>query len=118
MSAQPIVYAVDDEEHILSCVRRTLERNGFKVECFTAPAAILSKLAQGDRPALIIPDRRMPGMHGEQLAAEARAVGYAGPILMLSGTPPDTVPAGIDRVMEKPFVNDDLRAAAVELVTF
>ena len=44
-------------------------------------------------PDVVILDHLMPGLSGVEIAPQLRAAGYAGPILLLSGSAPDNAQA-------------------------
>lgn len=76
MTAQtqkPLVIVVDDEEQIVSSLRRVLLRNHFAVEGFTDAREALTFLAD-NRPHVVISDMRMPIMNGQDFLARVHAI--------------------------------------------
>jgi CheY-like chemotaxis protein len=96
------VLVVDDEPDIRFLLRITLELAGFAViEASHGEAALES--VRVSHPALVITDRMMPRMDGDELIQRLRAdVGTAAiPIVMLTGT--NGAQPGADAVLTKPF---------------
>src|SRR6202008_336723 len=54
---------VDDEENILSSLRRLLRRDGYQIVCARSAAEGLYQLAES-QVDVILSDQRMPGMTG------------------------------------------------------
>jgi len=85
------------------------------VDLADGPGAGLRKIHAGPYD-LIITDRAMPEMSGDQLAVQARRIAPAVPILMLTGfgdfmNAADERPEAVDVVVSKPVTIDALRAA-------
>ncbi|NCO91910.1 MAG: response regulator, partial [Armatimonadetes bacterium] len=81
--------------------------------------AALEKFAPGAFD-LVITDRAMPEMGGDELAAALKELAPTQPILMLTGFSDmmdanEEKPAGVDRVLGKPPTLAAFRAAVVEL---
>ena len=71
-SAPPTLLLVDDEVHILSALRRSLRREGYRILAATGPAEAL-RLLETEPVDAILSDHKMPGHSGlELLAAAAR----------------------------------------------
>lgn len=66
---KPLVVVVDDEEQIVSSLRRLLMRQKFRVEGFTDPRLALAFL-RDERPHVVISDMRMPIMSGQDFLSE------------------------------------------------
>ncbi len=65
---------------------------------------------------VVITDLAMPLMRGDQLAAAIKARDPKQPVVMISAyagmsRPPDHPPEGVDYVLSKPFLLEDLRLA-------
>lgn len=112
------ILMIEDEPNIAEAVHFILSRDGWRVaphgDGLTAMGAIRDR-----RPRLVILDLMLPGRSGAEILAELRAdpdTGLAAtPVLMLTargqgGGGPDRA-GQADRLMAKPFANDDLRAA-------
>ena len=88
----PTLLLVDDEVRILSALRRSLRREGWRVLTAGTPAEALRLLDEEPIDA-VLSDHKMPGMSGlEVLEAAARRRPDAARIL-ISGWP-DEIPAG------------------------
>ena len=112
MPEKPRILVVDDDAPILLLMRTVLREYGFDpVEAASGPQAI--EKARNVIPDLILLDRHMPGMSGDEVLRAIRAeAALAGvPILMLSGEPidPNELRAlGADGAVLKPFDVQDL----------
>jgi response regulator RpfG family c-di-GMP phosphodiesterase len=88
----PTLLLVDDEARILSALRRSLRREGWRVLTAGTPAEALRLLEEEPIDA-VLSDHKMPGMSGlEVLEVAARRRPEAARIL-ISGWP-DEIPAG------------------------
>ena len=83
------VLVVDDEVGIRTMVRTFLSRQGYEVATASNGAEALEQLRNGDPPAVIIVDLRMPVMDGFQLLAELRKDARLSrvPVVILSADP-------------------------------
>jgi CheY-like chemotaxis protein len=109
------ILLVDDEVNVLQLLLHSLSHYGHHLEAASSGAEALAKVTDRDFD-LVITDLRMPGMAGDQLAAEIRKRYPTLPVLLLTGNPPDKQPAAVDLVLGKPFSIDHLRQA-VDLLT-
>jgi CheY-like chemotaxis protein len=97
MSERPRILIVDDDEPILLLMRSLLREFGFEpVEAGTGPQAVAA--AQAQIPDLVLLDRNMPGMSGDEVLTELREIPSmaAVPVIILSGEP--IPPAEISRL--------------------
>ena len=107
MSSRPLILVVDDDAPILLLMRNLLREFGFEpVAAGTGEQAIAE--AQKRTPDLILLDRNMPGMTGDEVLRELRSRDAlsAVPILILSGEPiaPDEIQRlGATGAVLKPF---------------
>ena len=107
MSEKPVILVVDDDGPILALMRNLLKEFGFQaVTAETGRDAIAA--ARQHRPALVLLDRNMPGMTGDEVIRNLR--GEPGldklPILILSGerlSRADLAALGADGAVQKPF---------------
>jgi PAS domain S-box-containing protein len=109
------ILLIDDEESVRNAIAECLITDGHRVEVADGPGAGLRKIRAGHYE-LIITDRAMPEMSGDQLALQARCVAPEIPIIMLTGfgdfmKAADERPTGVDVVVSKPVTIDSLRAA-------
>ena len=79
------ILIVDDEALVLKFLERTLQLGGYEV--FTAPngSEALRYFAQGTCD-LVITDRAMPGLCGEELAIALRKIAPNIPVVLFTGT--------------------------------
>jgi DNA-binding response OmpR family regulator len=107
MSSKDPILVVDDDAPILMLMRNLLREFGFEaVTAATGEQAVAA--ARERRPALILLDRNMPGMHGDDVVRALREdAGLDGvPILILSGEPVsrrELADLGVDGAVQKPF---------------
>ena len=103
------VLVVEDEQHLADGLRFNLEAEGYTVDAVsdgeTALSLFFDKRQTYD--ALVL-DVMLPGKDGFTVAAELRAAGYFGPVLMLTarGRPEDVLrgfESGADDYLPKPF---------------
>ncbi len=107
----PKVGVVDNDDDVRASIQFLLEVTGHAVETFASAADLLK--AGPQHLACLVLDHHMPGMTGLELAERLRADGVDIPILLITGSPFPTMVAqaaalGIDRVLEKPFDEEDL----------
>ena len=111
----------DDEEHIVTIVRRRLEAAGWSVIAATDGRSALDACA-AHTPDVIILDYQMPDMNGVHVAqtlAQSEATASI-PIIMLTGrshkvTPSAIEGTGVREVISKPFSASEVVAIAAEL---
>ena len=116
MSGKPTILVVDDDGPILVLMRNVLREFGFDAITAASGEAALDA-ARDQRPSLILVDRHMPGMSGDQVIANLRAEPglLRVPILMLSGEPvsaSEVARLGADGAVLKPF---DLSALIAQI---
>ena len=107
------VLVVDDDDRLVSSVRRVLAYEGYRVlTAKNGPEGL--QLARDESPDLIILDVMLPGMDGLEIARRVQAGGGV-PVLMLSARDQieDKVAgleAGADDYLVKPFAIQELLA--------
>lgn len=107
MPDRPVILVVDDDAPILLLMRNILREFGFDaVAAGSGPQAI--EEARKRRPDLILLDRNMPGMNGDEVLRELRQTQtlHEVPVLILSGEPlePDEIARlGATGAVLKPF---------------
>lgn len=112
---------VDDEDRILSALRRCLRREGYEI--LTADTVDLALELVGERQVdLVLSDHKMPGMSGVDLLQAVRRVQPAAARLLITGwsqaiSQDDLAAAGVFTVIPKPWddgeLKQSLRAALV-----
>jgi two-component system response regulator FixJ len=78
------VVFVDDEPKVCDAVRKTLERAGVNVQCFSSVDDCLAHLAE-QRCDLLVTDVKMPGKDGLELLREARRQLPWLPVVVVTG---------------------------------
>ena len=107
MSDRPVILVVDDDAPILLLMRNLLREFGFEaVTAASGPEAL--ERVRTHNPRLILLDRNMPGMTGDEVLQELRSDGAKAdlPVLILSGEPlePDEIRRiGATAAVLKPF---------------
>jgi signal transduction histidine kinase/CheY-like chemotaxis protein len=114
------VLVVDDEPRILSLVGEYLAADQHHVETATDGRDGLEKLRTGHFD-LIVTDRSMPKMSGDQLAAAAKRLSPETPIVLLTGfgelmADQNERPEGVDLIVSKPITMSALRDAMAKLI--
>ena len=110
--AAPIVFVVDDEEHMGTALRRLFVAAGLPTEVYSTGEAFLARSSH-DVPGCVILDVGMPGMGGLEVQARLHACAVDLPIVFLTGAAEVPVAvaamrAGAADFVEKPFDNEDL----------
>ena len=111
------ILLVDDDRALLAVTKDILMRLGYSVDAFAEP--LLALAAFREKPNgwdLVITDRAMPRVPGEQLAKEMKGIRPNLPILMLSGfiSAEEDVSlrkSGINSVISKPVLPEEIGAA-------
>ncbi|MBM3105953.1 response regulator transcription factor [Pseudomonas sp. P66] len=114
---QPKVYVVDDDQGMLDSTVWLLESLGIQALPFTSGQAFLDA-CDGDLPACVLLDVRMPGMGGLSVQEALRARGVDLPVIFLSGHADVPIvvrafKAGACDFIEKPY-NEQLLLDAVQ----
>ena len=83
------ILVVDDQEPYLKILRHYLTGDGHRVETAVDGLDAMKKFRAADREGegfeLVITDRAMPGMNGDQLAAGVKAMAPATAVILLTG---------------------------------
>jgi PAS domain S-box-containing protein len=114
------VLVVDDEPMMRQVLSRFLAIDDHSVELAANGREALAKLETADFD-LVITDRAMPDMGGDELAASVKAQSPSLPVIMLTGfgdlmLASNDLPEGVDLVVPKPTTLARLRLAVVTLV--
>ena len=104
------VFFVDDEPKVRLVVRKTLERAGMNVTCFSSADACLTHL-DGERCDLLITDVKMPGKDGIELLTAVKALQPWLPVIAVTGfgdvpMAVEALKAGAADFIEKPLDRD------------
>ncbi len=107
------VLIVDDDRAMVGMVAALLGQEGFDISTAYDGEAALRRHA-AEQPDLVILDRRLPGLSGDEVCRRLRAAGPT-PILMLTGEKGTDERAklldlGADDYLEKPFGKKELTA--------
>jgi len=107
------IIVIDDEERSRDLLARLLKADGHHVELaeWGRPGLDMLRKAKYD---LIITDRAMPKISGDQVAKEAQKIQPGIPVIMVTGfgdimKDRDEHPSGIARVISKPVMQQELR---------
>jgi signal transduction histidine kinase len=108
------VLVIEDNEDVLAALRAKLELDGHTVSTAADGIEGLSRLL-ATKPEVSIVDIGLPGLTGFELARHARAAGFAGRMIAISGygaerAAQDALVAGFDAYLVKPVDPDELRA--------
>lgn len=110
------ILLVDDDPSVCSVIRRFLETDDHAVEVALNGCEALEKFSGGQFD-VVITDRVMPKMSGEQLATAIHEISPTARIVLLTGFEPGRKPAGIDCSISKPVTIDALRTALFETLS-
>ncbi|MCY0964420.1 response regulator transcription factor [Parathalassolituus penaei] len=118
MSAQELIYLVEDDADIARLVSLELERYGYRVRYFRTGAQLLAALNQ--MPRVCIVDLGLPDMDGLELVRQLTAQANIG-VMILSGRDslPDRVlglELGADDYISKPFDPRELVARVSSVI--
>ena len=109
MSAKKTVLIVEDEADLAEVVRYNLEREGYRCRSVADGAGALAELRR-ERPDVLILDRMLPGMSGDEVIAKLRREPNTAeiPVLMLTAKAEESdelvgFALGADDYVKKPF---------------
>jgi PAS domain S-box-containing protein len=113
------VLVVDDEPMVGNLTAEFLKVDGHAVHMTTSPSEALHGF-QHDSFDLVVTDRAMPEMNGDQFAAAVKAIAPSLPVILLTGFGDlmharDEHPTGVDIVLSKPVSLGTLREAVANL---
>jgi CheY-like chemotaxis protein len=109
------ILVVDDEPFVCDAVKMMLTFDGHSVETASSAKAALALFAPG-KFDLVITDYAMPQMKGDELAVQIKSRAADQPIVMITAyaemlKASNSPLTGVDSVISKPFLLDDLRLA-------
>ena len=112
VNTKPLIYVIDDEEHICSAIEQMLDLQGFSVQTFSSAEVLLNKIAINWH-GIIISDINMPKIDGHQLMNKVHKIDADIPIILLTGFGDITMAVNAIRkgaydFIEKPFNNEHL----------
>jgi PAS domain S-box-containing protein len=115
LSRRRKVLVVEDNDDVLAALRSKLELDGHSVSTAADGIEGLSRLLK-QRPEVSIVDIGLPGLTGYELARHARAAGYSGKMIAISGYGAErdaqaALVAGFDAYLVKPVDRNQLRAS-------
>lgn len=108
------ILVIDDDRTLLEMTRTTLERQGYRVTAVRDPIdAVLAFAAAPEEWDLVITDRTMPRMSGEEVAREILRARPQTPVIMCTGfsdavTEEKARSIGIRAFLMKPIVGREL----------
>lgn len=109
------VLVVDDESSVRELLDGLLKHCGYKTHLAASGEEALECLDRAHFD-LVITDLHMPGMNGEELAAEIQTRGLDTPVVLVTGDPKASAQPPVDRLLKKPFSLRELRAALSGLI--
>jgi predicted DNA binding protein/DNA-binding response OmpR family regulator len=115
-TARPTVLVVDDDEDLADTCRYWLEDADYRVRTAYSGEDALDRIdADVD---LVLLDRRMPRLSGDETLERLREDGYDCPVAMMTAVAPDTdiVEMPFDEYLVKPVTKEDILTAADELL--
>jgi two-component system, chemotaxis family, CheB/CheR fusion protein len=112
--APPVIFVVDDDNHIRAALRSVLEDDGRTVEDFASCEDFLEAFHPGQQACLLI-DAQLPGMSGLELLQRLSNEGRLLPAVMITGNADvamavQAMKAGAMDFIEKPIGRDELLA--------
>jgi len=113
----PTILVVDDEENVAGSYALWLEGE-YRVETATSGEEALDALDES--VAVILLDRRMPGLSGSEVLEELREREFDCRVALVTAVDPDfhiVDPADFDAYLTKPVDRDDLVGAVESLLT-
>jgi len=110
---KPSLLLVDDEERILSALRRTLRREGYELLCAESGAEALDVLETRAVEG-ILTDHKMPGMSGLAFLERALALCPTAIPMLLTGWPGTISEAALEKLgvfalLTKPWDDAELK---------
>jgi len=111
------IWVVDDDQSIRFVLEKALAREQFAVRSFGSPRDVLSAMAGGDSPQVLVSDIRMPGGSGIDLLSEVKQRLPGLPVIIMTAfsdldSAVSAFQGGAFEYLPKPF---DI-ATAVELI--
>lgn len=83
-SNAPFIHVVDDDASFRAAIARVLRTCGYQVSLYESASRLLEKLPPQERGCILL-DVQMPGLNGSQLQEVLKKMGFALPIIFLTG---------------------------------
>jgi two-component system response regulator FixJ len=114
MSADRIVYVVDDDDSVRDSVAVLLQTAGYEVHAFPSGSAFL-QMADAAQPGCVLLDMQMPEMSGLEVQEQLNERGFGFPVVVLTGqgdlgVAVRAMKGGAFEFLEKPCDGDALLA--------
>jgi DNA-binding response OmpR family regulator len=112
---QPVVLVVEDDRELLELNARRLQGQ-YEVRTAADGETALEKMS--DAVDVVVLDRRMPGLSGDELLDAIRSRGYECRVTMLTGVDPDydIIDMGFDDYLIKPVTREELLSTVESLL--
>ncbi|MEI8341200.1 MAG: PAS domain S-box protein [Verrucomicrobiota bacterium] len=113
------ILVAEDDPMVLEVVCAQLIEGGHLPEGVNSGTAGLEKFREDGRYDLVITDRAMPGMNGDQLAAAIKKINPAMPVMLLTGFGDmldDDATKDVDLVVSKPFTFSSLSESIMKIM--
>ncbi len=110
-----VIHVVDDDASFRNAVGRMLRASGYQVALYQSADQLLQTLPTPARGCILL-DVRMPGVSGPQLQETLAGMGYAMPIVFMTGhgdlpTSVRAIKAGAEDFLAKPVPKETLLEA-------
>jgi len=83
-SNAPFIHVVDDDASFRAAIARVLRTCGYQVSLYESASRLLENLPPQERGCILL-DVQMPGLNGSQLQEVLKKMGFALPIIFLTG---------------------------------
>ncbi len=115
------IVIIDDEPITLKRLRRSLEKEGYRIAAFSSPQRALKHL-EGSACDLVISDIQMPGMSGLDLMAKVRGRNPQIEFILITGYASfdgavEATKEGAFHYLAKPFTPDQLRQRVAQALS-
>lgn len=119
--ARPKVLLVEDDTAVRRSLQLVLQARGFEVKAFAGPEPLLRDHATGDAACLVADYRLQQGRTGLDVLKELRQRRWAGPAVLITAYPSDTLrdeadQCGFAGVLAKPFRDRELADTVTRLI--
>ena len=109
------VYIVEDDPKLRTLFTKALRRDGFEVDAFNSPPAMLERLDKDEAPDVILTDLLMPSMTGIELIETLKKRKVMVPVIMITGnssvqTAVEAMRLGAFHYLQKPVNLEEMRA--------